>query len=240
MAGFGCFLRRKFFLFQLDFFEVTITTLNIRCYLLVVLCLNTPDFAACSLLLHKHVANDVINRLSTFARLVLNALVPILCYCKKRQLCFSVKQINVFSFTLRKSAKIKNCFNVKNGGKLKSFFVTDLAFFPRIPIMCSFPHVPYSIFFCMAVSKCIIFHSSSFKGIYILKRNYVLMQYNFFVSKTNAFFVLIIVCFFILSVILIVSVLCFVLYFFFLFLILVLLTDLNLLLRSSTMFSLEL
>ena len=48
--------------------------------LLVVLCLISLDFAACSLALHKHVASDVIKRLSTFASLALSTLAPMFNY----------------------------------------------------------------------------------------------------------------------------------------------------------------
>ena len=65
----------KFFLFQL-IFEVGIVTLILRCYLLVVLFLVSPDFATCSLALHKHVVSDVIKRLVTFSNLALSTLAP--------------------------------------------------------------------------------------------------------------------------------------------------------------------
>ena len=52
-----------------------IGTLNLRCYLMVALCVISPDFATCSLALHKHVVNIVVKRLSTFASLALSAYV---------------------------------------------------------------------------------------------------------------------------------------------------------------------
>ena len=46
----------------------------LRCHLLVILVLISPDFATCSLVFHKHMVNHVIKRLSTFACLALSTL----------------------------------------------------------------------------------------------------------------------------------------------------------------------
>ena len=40
----------------------------------------SPDFATCSLALHKHVVSDVINKLSCFTILALGALEPMFCF----------------------------------------------------------------------------------------------------------------------------------------------------------------
>ena len=51
-------------------------SLNRRCNLMVVLRLNSPDFATWSMALRKHVVSDVIQRLSTVASLALSTLTP--------------------------------------------------------------------------------------------------------------------------------------------------------------------
>ena len=51
-------------------------TLNLCCFLMVVLCLISPNFATCSVTLHKHVVSVVVKRLSTFASLALSTLAP--------------------------------------------------------------------------------------------------------------------------------------------------------------------
>ena len=65
---------REFFCWNM--FEFRIVTLNLRHYLMVFLCLISPDFGTCSLALHKHVLSNVIQRLSTFPRLALKTLTP--------------------------------------------------------------------------------------------------------------------------------------------------------------------
>ena len=50
---------------------------------MVVLCLVSPDFAICSLALHKHVVSVVVSRLSTFASLALSTLAPMFVSCKE-------------------------------------------------------------------------------------------------------------------------------------------------------------
>ena len=57
-------------------FAVRIVTLNLRCYLMVVFCLISTDFAACSLALHKHLVGVVVKRLRTFESLALSTLTP--------------------------------------------------------------------------------------------------------------------------------------------------------------------
>ena len=64
------------FFFSQVLLEVRIVILNLRCYLLVVLCLMSPDFATCCLELHEHVVSDVIKRLNTFASVALSTLEP--------------------------------------------------------------------------------------------------------------------------------------------------------------------
>ena len=57
-------------------FEVGIVTLNLRCYIMVVLCLISPDFAIWSLALHRHLVSVVFKRLSTLKSLLLTTLAP--------------------------------------------------------------------------------------------------------------------------------------------------------------------
>ena len=62
--------------------------------LLFVLCLISPDFATCSLELHKHVVIDVIKRLSTFKSLELSNLAPMFFVTSIRE---SQEKISYFS-----------------------------------------------------------------------------------------------------------------------------------------------
>ena len=68
----------KIFFCSFFLFEVKIITLNLRCYLLVVLCLISLHFASRSMALLKHVVSDVIKRLSTFASYALSILASML------------------------------------------------------------------------------------------------------------------------------------------------------------------
>ena len=54
--------------------------MNLCNYLLVLLCPISPDFATCSLALHKHLVSDVVKRLSTFPSLALSTLEPMFYY----------------------------------------------------------------------------------------------------------------------------------------------------------------
>ena len=47
----------------------------------IVLCLISPDFATCSLALHKHVVSDVIKMLNTFANIAISTLAPMFINC---------------------------------------------------------------------------------------------------------------------------------------------------------------
>ena len=60
--------------FSYFLFEVRIITWNLRCYLLIVLCLINPAFATSSLALHTNVVSDKLRWLSTFASLALRTL----------------------------------------------------------------------------------------------------------------------------------------------------------------------
>ena len=51
--------------------------LNLRCYLIVVFCLISPDFTTSSLALHKHLISVVFKRLRNVASLALSNLVRI-------------------------------------------------------------------------------------------------------------------------------------------------------------------
>ena len=50
--------------------------MTLRCYLSVVLCLISSDFAECSLALYKHVVSDVTKNLKNFTSLALCTLTP--------------------------------------------------------------------------------------------------------------------------------------------------------------------
>ena len=50
-------------------------TLNLRCYLIVVFCLISPDFTTSSFAMHKHLVSVVFKRLTNFASLALSTLV---------------------------------------------------------------------------------------------------------------------------------------------------------------------
>ena len=69
--------------FSNQLFEVTIVTLPLRCYLKVVFCLISPDFATRSLSLHEHLVIVVVRRLSTFANLALRSSALVLFYSHK-------------------------------------------------------------------------------------------------------------------------------------------------------------
>ena len=58
------------------FLEVRIVTLNLRCYLMVVFCLISPNFATCCLALNKHLVIVVFKKLSNFMSLALSTLAP--------------------------------------------------------------------------------------------------------------------------------------------------------------------
>ena len=79
--------------------------MSIRCYLLVVLCLISPDFATCSLTLHKHVFSDVTKSLSTFASLLLSTLASMFRRAERSLLAerslFAQGHVEMISFFFR-------------------------------------------------------------------------------------------------------------------------------------------
>ena len=106
-------------------FEFRIVTSNLRCYLMVVLCLNAPNFARCSVALHKHVVNVVVKSLSTFASCALSTLEPMFLIgwlipetTKKSviishyELIFSFKKFHVSTLGNAKSYQKTNCQNL--------------------------------------------------------------------------------------------------------------------------------
>ena len=87
VVGFCSLLRWQNFLSQLNFVwswdsylkPLLLShgcTLNLCCFLMVVLCLISPNFATCSVTLHKHVVSVVVKRLGTFASLALSTSAP--------------------------------------------------------------------------------------------------------------------------------------------------------------------
>ena len=79
--------------------------MSIRCYLLVVLCLISPDFATCSLALHKHVFSDVTKSLSIFASLLLSTLASMFRRAERSLLAerslFAQGHVEMISFFFR-------------------------------------------------------------------------------------------------------------------------------------------
>ena len=78
---------KSFFLIS-SLFEVRIATLNLRCYLMVVFCVISPDSATCSRALKRHLISDVVKRFITFVSLALNSLAPKFCSHKTCQNAF--------------------------------------------------------------------------------------------------------------------------------------------------------
>ena len=71
------------------FFEVRLVTLNLRCYLMVVFWLISPDYATRSLAMHEHLVSVVVTGLISFASLVLRSLAPnLFCSHKTSQSAF--------------------------------------------------------------------------------------------------------------------------------------------------------
>ena len=93
------------FFFSSLLFEVRIATSNLRCYLMVVFCLFSPDIATCSLTLYKHLIIAVVKRLITFVNLLLSTTA--LKFRGSEWSLFAqgcVKMISIFSFPWQPSA----------------------------------------------------------------------------------------------------------------------------------------
>ena len=82
------FYEEKIFFLMSFLFEFRIVALNVRCYLMVVFCLISPDSSACSRILNRHLISDVVKRFITFVSLALNSLAPKFCSHKTGQNAF--------------------------------------------------------------------------------------------------------------------------------------------------------